>query len=51
MNQFEHPGGKELDFMVGKLPVNARVINGIDLKALKVRKVDAKNMLGPKYEV
>ncbi|KAF6232678.1 hypothetical protein HO173_009117 [Letharia columbiana] len=51
MNQFEHPGGKELESMVGKLPVNARVIDGIDLKALKVTKGDGKNMMGPKYEV
>ena len=40
MNEFE---GIVNEFMAGRLPVNARTINGIDLKAVKVNKVDGKN--------
>lgn len=40
VNEFE---GIVNEFMAGRLPVNARTINGIDLKAVKVNKVDGKN--------
>ena len=39
-----------VESMKGKLPVNIRAVNGIDLGALKVDKVDGKNVRG-KYEV
>ncbi|CAD6579693.1 MAG: hypothetical protein ASARMPRED_009222 [Alectoria sarmentosa] len=50
VNQFEHPEGKVIAFMDGKLPVNARTINGIDLKAIKVNKANGKAR-APLYEM
>ncbi|CAF9943603.1 MAG: hypothetical protein ALECFALPRED_000748 [Alectoria fallacina] len=50
VNNFEHPEGKVIAFMDGKLPVNARTINGIDLKAIKVNKANGK-ALAPLYEM
>ena len=51
VNMFDHSGGKLLSIMAGKLPVNARTINGVDVQALKVRKADGKNLRGPEYKV
>ncbi len=43
VNQIEDALGDMIEWMKDKLPVNVRAINGIDLKALKVNKVDGKN--------
>ena len=42
-NQFELPLGVVLESKKEKLPINVRAINGIDLKALKIKKVDGKS--------
>lgn len=43
MNQFKPGFNKQVDeSMEGKLPVNVRTINGIDLKTLKLNRVDGK---------
>ena len=46
VNQFESPevNVHVNDFMTGILPVNVRTINGIDLKKLRVSKIDGKNL-------
>ena len=46
VNKFESPevNVHVNEFMTGILPVNVRTINGIDLKALKLSKVDGKNL-------
>ncbi len=43
VNQIEDAVGDMIERMKGKLPVNVRAINGIDFKALKVKKVDGKS--------
>ena len=47
---FDDPDGELPESVVGTLPVNVRTINGVDLKALKVVKVDGKSLRGPPYE-
>ena len=37
--------------IAGRLPINVRTINGIDLNALPVNKADGKNLMGDPYEV
>ena len=46
VNQFESPkvNVQVNEFMTGVLPVNVRTINGIDLKELRVSRIDGKNM-------
>lgn len=46
VNKFESPEVNEHvnEFMTGILPVNVRTINGIDLKALRISKIDGKNL-------
>ncbi len=44
VNKLEPPEGFVHQFdTAGKMPVNARTINGIDLKALRLKKVDGKS--------
>ena len=54
VNKLGPPGGKnagEATSIAGRLPVNVRTINGIDLNALPVNKADGKNLRGDPYEV
>ncbi|KAL9073001.1 MAG: hypothetical protein Q9161_003223 [Pseudevernia consocians] len=45
------PDGDAAEGIAGRLPVNVRTINGIDLNALPVNKADGKNLRGDPYEV
>lgn len=51
VNKFDHSVDTAPKSMIGKLPVNVRTINGIDLKAVKVNKADGKNLIKTPYEV
>ena len=45
VNQFEPPPGGGADWIKGRMPVNVRVVNGIELDGLKVKKVDGKSFV------
>ena len=51
VNKLGNVEGTPAAMMAGKMPVNARTINGIDLKALRVNRVDGKGLIKPAYEV
>ena len=51
VNKFDHSVDTAPKSMIGKLPVNVRTINGVDLKVVKVNKADGKNLIKTPYEV